>query len=164
VLVVLLVLAAVVSMATAVLLGGLMLPREQVVERQLRVRARAPEVWALVADPLGFPTWLQRVRSVDPLGSAPLRWREFGEEGGVTWEAQHLNAPHRFVASALDEDLARHPTREVCLEETDDGTLVTLREVAQLSNPVLRFVYRYWLRPEPGLVAYLGDLRRALGE
>jgi hypothetical protein len=29
---------------------------------------------------------------------------------------------------------------------------------------VLRFVYRYWLRPEPGLVAYLGDLRRALGE
>lgn len=163
-LIVLLVLAAVFSTATAVLLGGLLLPREQVTERRRLVRASPEVVWAFVADPPGYPAWLRRVRSVDALGTRPLRWREFGEEGGVAWECLELHPPSRFRQRALDEDLARRPEREIRLEPSDDGTLVVVRETAVLANPVLRFVYRYLLRPEPGLDAFLIDLHRAFGE
>jgi uncharacterized membrane protein len=161
-LVVVLVFAVVVSASIAVLLGGLLLPREQVIERHTQLPASADAIWALLADPPGYPAWRRGVRAVDVLGTSPLRWREFGEEGGVAWQVQVREVPVLLRITATDEDLMRQPTRQFRLTAGDHGTQVSVRDTASLPNPVLRFVYRYLLRPEPALEALLADLRRAV--
>lgn len=162
--IVLLVMAAVVSTVFAVVAGGLLLPSRHVVSREVPLRATPDVVWTLLADPAGYPAWQRRVDSVELLGRAPLRWREFGDEGSVAFEVTTLDAPHRFVAVAIDDDVERRPERAFELHATDDGTRVTCTERSTHANPIARFVYRYWLKPEPGIERLLTDLRRALGE
>ena len=160
--IVLLVMGPVVATVLAIVAGGLLLPARHESARQRVVRATPEAVWSLVADPAGYPAWRRGVTSVDLLGRAPLRWREFGQEGAFAFEVTRLEPPHVFSAMAIDDDVMRRPLRTLTLEARADGTLVTLTEQAELRNPITRFVCRYLLRPEPAMAQCLRDLQRAL--
>ncbi len=163
-LIVLLVMASVVSTAVAVVVGGLLLPTRHSVSHGVHLRAAPASVWSLVANPVGYAAWQRRVQTVELLDRAPLRWREFGDGGSVALEVTQLDAPVRFVAVVLDEDVTRRPERTFTLAEEDGGTRVTYTEASVHRNPVARFIYRYWLKPDHAIIRVLQDLQRTLGE
>lgn len=160
--VVLLVLGAVCSAFLAILAGGLLLPRQQAVSRTVKVRASPAAVWARLADPAGYPAWQQRTSVVELLGSAPLRWREFGAEGSFAFEVTAEVPPQRLVAMAVDEDVARRPEREFLVTTVPEGTSVTYTERCTLPNPISRFVFRYLWTADDSVRELLADLRRAV--
>jgi hypothetical protein len=161
-LVVLLVLGAVSSSFLAILAGGLMLPRQHAVSRSVTMRAVPDAVWSRVADPAGYPAWQRRTSSVDVLDSTPLRWREFGAEGSFAFEVTVVEVGERFVAVALDDDVARRPEREFLMRAVPDGTSVTYTERCTLDNPISRFVFRYLWTADDSVRDTLADLRRAV--
>ena len=153
---------AVVATVSAVLMGGLLLPRRHVVERSCVVPDAMHSVWSHLADPARFASWRRDVRSVDLLADAPRRWREFTVDGAFAWECVQADAPATLVLRAIDDDVQRRPERRFTLHEHELGTRVTCTESAVHDNPIPRFVYRYLLRPEPALEALLADLARAV--
>lgn len=153
---------AVVATVSAVLVGGLMLPKHHVVERACVVPDDVRTVWRHLADPARYANWRRDVRSVDLLSETPARWREFTVEGAFAWECAEADAPTHLVLRAIDDDVQRRPERRFTLHEVDRGTRVTCTESAVHHNPIPRFVYRYLLRPEPALDALLADLVRAV--
>lgn len=159
---ILLAMGAVVATVVAVLAGGLLLPSRHVVARSRHLSVPPDVAWRRVADPARYAAWQRHVRSVDVLAAQPLRWREFTVEGAFAWEASVVEAPHRFVATSIDDDVQRRPERALHLEATDAGTRVTCTETAHHANPITRFVYRYLLRPEPAIDALLDDLAAGL--
>jgi hypothetical protein len=163
-LVVLLVLGAVSSAFLAILAGGLMLPRQQAVSRTITVRAEPDAVWSRLCEPAGYPAWQRRTSSVDVLDTTPLRWREFGAEGSFAFEVTTVAAGARFVAVALDDDVARRPEREFLVSAVPDGTSVTYTERCTLDNPISRFVFRYLWTADDTVRETLADLRRAVEE
>jgi len=162
VIVVLLVMGAVVATVSAVLVGGLMLPRHHVVERSGVVPEAAHTVWSRLADPSQYAHWRRDVRAVDLLSDEPPRWREFTVDGAFVWECVHADAPATLVLRAIDDDVQRRPERRFTLHGHERGTCVTCTESAVHDNPIPRFVYRYLLRPEPTLEALLADLARTV--
>lgn len=160
--VVLLVLGAVSAAFLAILAGGLMLPRQQAVTRTVRLHATPEIVWARVANPADYPTWRAHTASVELLGVAPLRWREFGAEGSFAFEVTAETPPERLVAIAVDDDVARRPEREFLLHREADGTTVTYTERCTLVNPIARFVFRYLWTADDTVREMLTDLRRAV--
>jgi uncharacterized protein YndB with AHSA1/START domain len=160
--VVLLVLGAVCSAFLAILAGGLMLPRQQTVSRSVTVRASPAIVWSRIASPGDYPTWRSQTSSVQLLGVAPLRWREFGADGSFAFEVTAQSPPERLVAIAVDDDVARRPEREFLLRPTPEGTSVTYTERCTLVNPIARFVFRYLWTADDTVQAMLSDLRRAV--
>lgn len=158
---ILLVMGAVVATVVAVLAGGLLLPSRHVVQRARHLSVPLDVAWRRVADPARYAEWQRQVRSVDVLAAQPLRWREFTIEGAFAWEAIVVEAPHRFVATSIDDDVQRRPERTVDLVASDGGTRVTCTETTLHANPITRFVYRYLLRPEPAIDALLDDLAAA---
>lgn len=160
--VVLLVLGAVCSAFVAVLAGGLMLPRQQAVSRTITVRASPATVWSRIAGPANYPDWRTHTASVELLGTTPLRWREFGADGSFAFEVTAETPPERFVAIAVDDDVARRPEREFLLQPAADGTTVTYTERCHLANPIARFVFRYLWTADDTVRQMLTDLRRAV--
>jgi uncharacterized protein YndB with AHSA1/START domain len=160
--VVLLVLGAVCSAFVAILAGGLLLPRQQAVSRTIVVAAPPATVWSRVANPAAYPAWRTHTSSVELFDTAPLRWREFGAEGSYAFEAMIEDPPERFVAMAVDEDVARRPEREFLLQAAPEGTTVTYTERCTLANPISRFVFRYLWTADDAVREMVADLRRAV--
>ncbi len=162
--IVIFVMGLVVAVFMSMLLGGLMLPSRQSTTRVMLVRAPADAVWSLVADPAGYHTWRDSVSSVDIEGRAPLRWREYGDDGSMAFEADDVRAPSLFAAHSLDEDTARRTERLVELADVEGGTRVSYTEHVSISNPVARFVMRYVIRTGGATQRLLTELGAALGE
>ncbi len=162
--IVLFVMGAVVAVVLSMLVGGLLLPRAHDVTRVLRLRAAPDVVWSLIAEPAAYPTWRDTMSSVDIESTAPLRWREFGDDGSLAFEAVRVNAPQHFAARLLDDDVARHLEREFTLEPDSAGTRVVYRERSTVHNPIARFVNRYIVRRTGASDRLLVALAMALGE
>ncbi len=162
--IVIFVMGLVVAVFASMLLGGLMLPRRQSITRATLVRAQPDAVWSLVADPAGYPAWRDSVSSVDVEGRAPLRWREYGDDGSTAFEANVVRAPVMFAAHSLNDDVANRTERLVELTDADGGTRVTYTENVTVSNPVTRFVTRYIIRRGGGAERWLTELGAALDE
>jgi uncharacterized protein YndB with AHSA1/START domain len=160
--VVLLVLGAVSSAFLAILAGGLLLPRQQAVSHSVTVRATPSVVWAHLVDPASYPLWQRRTHSVQLLGVAPRRWREFGTEGSFAFEVVSEVPHERFVATAVDDDVARRPERAFLLTASAEGTAVTYTERCTLANPISRFVFRYLWTANESVHDLLTDLRRVV--
>jgi uncharacterized protein YndB with AHSA1/START domain len=162
--IVLFAMGTVVAIIISMLVGGLMLPARHSTTRALLLTASPDVVWSLVADPAGYAAWRDGVTSVDVEGRAPLRWREFGDDGALAFEASAVQAPQTFRAHTLDDDVARRTERDFHLAPQDGGTRLVYTEHMTVANPIARFVYRYIMRRHGAIDALLGDLARALGE
>ncbi len=155
---------AVVAVLLSMLVGGLLVPRAHDVTRVIRLRAAPDVVWSLIADPAGYPAWRDTMSSVDIDGTAPLRWREFGDDGSLAFEAVRVQPPRHFAARVLDDDVARQIEREFTLQADGEGTRVVYRELSTVNNPIARFVNRYIMRRTGPSDRLLSALATALDE
>ncbi len=163
--IVLFVMGAVVALFAALFVGGMLLPMRQSVARSVTLHAAPRDVWARVAEPATYPEWRSdTVTSVDIESTAPLRWREFGDDRIVSVEALTMEPPSRFVARVTDEDLVAPTEWTYDLTPFGEGTVVVLTEVGAVSNPIARFVRHYIASPAGAVDRMLVALGETLGE
>lgn len=158
--------AVLVAVVLIVLLIGFALPRDHVATIQTQYRAPADRVFEVIADVERGVEWRSGLEKVDVLAREPLRWRETGEWGTMTFVRDELIVARRMVARIADEDqgFGGTWTYEIAPSPNGTGTMLVIRENGWVSNPLFRFVSKYVFSHYSGLEAYARDLGRRLGE
>lgn len=157
---VLLSVAVVVLLLAAMLVVGLLLPRDHVAGTTAHINAPPDSVWQVLAEVREYPRWRPNVKSVDVLSSeGALRWREHTSDGIITFERSEEVRPRRLVGRISDESLPFGGTWTYELDPEANGTRLTITERGDVTNPFFRFMARF-------VFGYHGtqeDFLRALG-
>ncbi len=156
-----------------VLLAGVLVVRAVTLPRAhvLRVRAqfgRQPlEVYAALRDVVGAQAWRTGLKKVEILSGEgePLRWRETGAHGAVTYVREESVTPSRLVYRIDD---ARLPYRGRWILEVrpegKDGSALEITEEGEVSSLLYRLMARYVFGQYRTMERYVGDLGRYLDE
>ncbi len=151
----------------AVLVIGLLLPRDHVSTMTARIGAAPAAVWSTITDPAGFPAWrrdVTRVELLPPTSTGPS-WREFSRHGALTMVVMSADAPHRLVTRIADTGLPYGGTWEfVVTPHGDSASRVTITERGSVYNPVFRFVSRFVMGHTATIEAYLRQLGAHFGD
>lgn len=158
--VVIMVFGATIASVLAAFLGGLMLPPFLMVTRVVLVPASRSTVWQLVADPAGYAAWRDRVTAVDVEADAPLRWREYTDNGPMDFETSLVQPTVAFGVQQRDGGAVR-VEREYRLQADGDSTRVEYVERLPMPNPFTRFLSRYLLSPAEVIDQELSALNAA---
>ncbi len=158
---ILFVMGALVSLVLAVIVGGFATPRKHVAARSVTVRAAPETVWALVRNVGSYAEWRPEIQSSLVDGE---EWQEFTPRRTLRFGVAESEAPRRFVARILDDDLPF--TGEWTWECTPhaDGTRVTLTERGDIGNPISRFVAAHMTGYTSSIDAALGALAIKVGD
>ncbi len=160
------------GLVVVLLAGGLVgravtLPRAHV----LRVRGRFGrpplEVYAALRDVVGARAWRTGLRKVEILSheGEPLRWRETGAHGAITYVREESVTPSRLVYRIDDASLP-YGGRWI-LEvrpEGKDGSVLVITEEGEVRSPLYRLLARYVFGEYRTMEGYLRDLGRYLDE
>jgi uncharacterized membrane protein len=157
---ILFVMAAIAAVVVAVIVGGLVTPRDHSVARAVVIPASAESVWATIRDFARYDEWrneLEGAEVVDTDQPQP-RWRETSTRGSVTFGVTHDEAPLRLVVRILDEDLPFTGEWTWELRTEGAGTRVTITERGSVPNPLFRFIAAHFVGYTRSLDAYLRAL------
>lgn len=146
-------------LAALVLVGGL-LPREHTVTRQVDLAAAPEAVFAVIADLEAMPAWRPGVVQVKRLADeAGLpAYREASVHGPVTYVVREARPPVHLVLGMVAPGIEGTWTFD--LAPADGGTRLTIRERAQIENPMVRFLSRFVTGYGKNMQAYLDALVR----
>ncbi len=156
----------VVLLVGALVVRGVTLPRAHV----LRVRGRFGrpplEVYAALRDVVGARTWRTGLKQVEILSheGEPLRWRETGTNGAITYVREESVMPSRLVYR-IDDATLPYGGRwilEVRLE--GKGSLLEITEEGEVRSALYRVMARYVFGEYRTMEQYLRDLGRYLDE
>ena len=157
--------ALVVSIVLAVLVGGFATPRKHTAARTIVLKAAPETVWALVRTVTDYPNWRDDLQAVEPMAGNDPRpaWTEIGLTKSVSYRADLDEAPTRFTARILDDDLGYAGEWQYVIAPFAGGTRLTITEVGEVSNPVFRF-FGNFVGYTRGVDAYLNNLAAELRE
>ena len=163
---ILFVMATLVSITVAIVVGGLATPRKHTASRTILLRKSAPEkVWNLVRNVGNYPDWRDDIQSVSVSEDCgKTTWTEIGRQGSVSYIAVVSDAPTRFVARITDQDLAYSSEWQYALSAAGEGTRLVITEVGEVGNPIFRFFAAHVLGFTRTIDAYLRDLALQLSE
>lgn len=158
---ILFVMGALASLVLAVIVGGLVTSRRYVASRAVTVRATPETIWNLVRDVGAYAEWRPEIESALVDGE---EWQEFMTGRALRFGVVASEAPRRFVARMLDDDVSS--TREWTwdLAPGDRGTRVTLTERGEIGNPIARFVAAQMSGHSRSIDAVLGALAIKVGD
>lgn len=166
-----LLIAGTIATASIVGLGGLvwavgaLLPQDHVAATRA-VYAQTPDsIFRAIVDVAAHPSWRADVSSVELLSSDPLRWRETGEYGSITYVAEETVTPTRFVAR-IDDPSQPFGGRWTWRVEPDrrGGSIVSITEEGEIYSPLFRFFARFVFGYHGTQEAYLRSLGERFGE
>jgi uncharacterized protein YndB with AHSA1/START domain len=145
---------------------GALLPRAHLASRTLRVRRPPGEVWALITDMEGFPSWRSGVTHVDRLPDRDGRpaWVEHGSSGDIPLETVDAQPPQRLVLRIADATLPFGGTWTYLVRSTSEGSTLTITEDGWVSNVLFRVVSRFVLGHHATIDVYLKNVAAKLGE
>lgn len=149
-------------LAALVLAGGLM-SREHTVTREAEFAAAPAAVFAVIADLEATSTWRPGVVQVKRLADDAGRpvYREASVYGPVTYVVSEARPPEHLVLDMVGPGIDRTWTFD--LAPAGSGTRLTIREQAQIENPMARFLSRFVTGHGKNLQAYLDALMRHVG-
>ncbi len=160
------VVAALVAVIALVLLIGAMLPSKHVASREITLRQRPGDVYAVVRDFAGAPAWrtdLKAVELLEPVDGR-VRFRENSRNGLITYEVVEDIANQRLITRIVDRDLGYFGSWTYEFMPADSGTRVRITEDGEVPNVLFRFMSRFILGHTATLEAYLKALGRKFGE
>ncbi len=159
---ILFVMAAIVAVVMALLVGGLVTPREHVVARSVRLAVPPLAVWETIRDVARYADWRDELESVDVLEPEDglARWQEVSTSRTITFGASVDEPRSRFAARILDEDLPFTGEWTWTVEPDGAGARVTLTECGQVGNPALRFIAAHLIGHTKSIDRCLRDLSR----
>src|SRR5262249_36910640 len=153
--IVLAVLACLVLMLLAIIVIGLLLPKKHVASRSALYKAKAEDLYKLIAGP---PSWRPEVVRYEPIADAGGRSlaRETTRDGqSVTYELLDPAPPFSLKRRIADTNLPYGGTWTFALQTAGESTLVRITEDSEVYNPVFRFVSRFILGHTRTLDSYL---------
>jgi uncharacterized protein YndB with AHSA1/START domain len=150
-----------------VALIGFALPQGHVASRSVTINRPMAEVWTTITKVDEFPAWRESVEKVQVLGRNPLRWREDGSDGPLTFEAIEVREPSRLVTEIADKNLPFggrwvYELKPITARGGPERTEITITEHGEVYNPVFRFVSRFIMGHAATLEGYLSDLQKRL--
>jgi len=164
--IVLLTTAILVTVASAVVLIGWLLPKQHVASRAIVLHRKPEDVFQLISDFKAAPSWRSDVREVELLPSlgGHIRYREKGANGAITMEIAESNSPSRMVARIADKGLPFGGIWIFDISPTTEGCRLNITERGEIYNPVFRFVSRFLMGYNRTLDAYLQNVSRKFEE
>lgn len=157
---ILFVMAAIAAVIVAVIVGGLVTPRDHAVARTVRVPAAPGDVWHTVRNVGAYSDWRHEIEHAEVIDAdqPQVRWRETSTRGSVSFGVTREDAPHTMSARILDDDLpfTGEWTWHVAADGT--GTRVAITERGSVSNPVFRFIGAHFIGYTKSIDAYLSAL------
>ena len=154
--------AVLIALVLLVIAVGYALPVEHVASRNATFRQAPEEIFGVLTDPSHFAEWRSDVTSVEVLASAPLRWREHGSNGDITFVVQESARPGRLVTRIDDRSLPFGGTWTYELTPSGGGTGLTITEHGEVYNPLFRFLSRFVFGQTATIDAYLAALQKRL--
>jgi hypothetical protein len=160
---VILVLAGIAGMVLAV---GWLLPVKHYCARSAVFRQPVDAVWAVIADPAGYPAWRKDVKRVEllPAPEGRMRWREESGERPLTFEVERSEPPRRLVTRIVDRNLPFGGGWTFDLVPEGEGCRLTIREDGEIYNPFFRFMARFVFGYHRTLENYLKAIGARFGE
>jgi hypothetical protein len=122
---------------------GYALPVGHVASSQATLGQTPDAVFATLSDVAHFPDWRADVSRVDVLSSHPLRWREHGKNGDITFVIVESVRPLHLLTKIDDASLPFGGSWSYDLVPNGSGTTVTITERGEVYNPVFRFMSRF---------------------
>jgi hypothetical protein len=157
---------SVAALVLGVFLAGAALPRDHVARVQARFAQPPERVFATIADVEAAPAWrgdLERVEILSAEGE-PLRWRETGRFGDMTFVREEEVAGRRLVGRIADTSQGFGGRWIYELEPADGGTLLTITEEGEVYSPFFRFMARFVFGHNATMEAYVRSLAGHYGE
>lgn len=144
---------------------GATTPRQHVAMEIAELGAAPEVVYAAVRDVAAAPAWrsdLDRVEILPDSGERPV-YREIGDDGATTYEITE-DIPNERLVTEIAEPGRSFTGRWVFqfAAREDGGTRLTVTEVGDVPNPVLRFFASTIFGFDAGIRQYIGDLRTHL--
>ena len=147
-----------------VVLCGYALPVAHVASRTATLPHGADRVYAALTDIENYPRWRSDVKSVERLANTgPVRWREHGANGDITFELVEVQPPARLVSRIADPDLPFGGTWTYELTPEAMSTRLAITEHGKVYNPIFRFMSRFVFGHTATIDQFLADLKKYLG-
>lgn len=139
---------------------GAMLPVEHTATRQSRIQRPPAQVFALINNPAGLPSWRKSVSKVDilPDRAGHKVFREEGKDGSILYEVDTVIPDQKLVTRIADPKLPFGGKWTYTLAGDSASTLLTITEDGEVYNPVFRFVSRFVMGHTATIDGYLKDL------
>jgi hypothetical protein len=148
----------------AMVIIGLLLPRDHVASTTTHINAPPDSVWRPLVEVSEYPRWRPGVRSVDVLSTeGALRWREHTGDGAIAFERSEEQRPRHLVTRIVDETLPFGGTWTYDLAPEADGTRLTITERGYVINPLFRFLSRFVFGHHRTQEEFLRGLGRRFG-
>ncbi len=146
---------------------GALLPREHVAMKIVELPDPPAKVYAAIRDVEHAPSWRSGVSKVEilPKQGERQRYREFGDDGPITFDILQDVPEQRFVVQIADIHLSFGGRWVFQLSPSESGgTKLSLAEVGDIPNPLIRFFAHYFFGFHGSIEQYLTDLRAHLGK
>ncbi len=160
-------LAAIILLIALVAIIGVLLPRDHVASRTLRLKQPPDAVWAALTNVEAFPTWRPNIARVERLPEKNGRpvWREVdGRNESMTFECETFDPPRQLVTRIADQNLPFGGTWTWQINPVDGGSELSITENGEIYNPIFRFMARFVLGYTATLDGYLTALANRFGE
>ena len=142
---------------------GYALPVAHVASRQASIAATPDEVFSTLVDVERFADWRTDVTRVEALARSPLRWREYGRNGEITFVLVASVRPSHLVTRIDDASLPFGGTWTCELVPQGGGTAVTITERGEVYNPLFRLMSRFVFGHTATMDAFLAALQGKFG-
>ena len=161
----LIIVAVLVGLVALVAVVGALLPRGHVASRSASFHTSPDSLWSVITNVAEYASWRSDIKSVEmlPPKEGRLAWREVGKNGMVTYEADEMTRPARFVVRIADKNLPYGGTWTYEIAGAGQDTRLTITERGEVYNPIFRALARIVFSNTATIESYLGALGKKLG-
>ncbi|WP_045595531.1 SRPBCC family protein [Vibrio vulnificus] len=140
---------------------GFLLPNPRTASKTTQISAQIDMVWEKVTSYTSQIDWRTDLQQVE-VNEALNHWTEIPKVGpNVTLKEREKRIPSLYVVEIVPESgFSGYSTIE--LEANDEGTKLTITEMAEVSNPFRRILSFLFYNQSEHMDLYLEDLRNAV--
>lgn len=115
-----------------------------------------------ITDIKSYPEWRSNLEKVELLSDSTesLRWREYYSNNDPLTFKVITHDSSKLLAKIDDNDLPFSGTWTYQLNETRNGTQLTITEDGEIYNPFYRFVSKFIMGHDTTIKQYLSDLKK----
>ena len=162
----LIIVAVVFALIIAMLVIGAVLPKNHVASRQIVLHRSPNEVYGIVRDFGGAPSWRSDLERVEMIATADqhVQFREHGAQGAITYDLVEDRPEEKIVTRIADLDLGYSGAWTYTFNKDAAGTRVQITEEGEVSNILFRFLSRFVFGHTSTMEKYLIALGKKFGE
>lgn len=155
--------AALVGLALLATITGFLIPVAHEASVSARFDVRPAVLFGILTDVEAFPEWRSDVDRVEVLSEpgAPVRFREFGAQGAITFQVEESAEPIRLRVRIDDDALPYGGSWTYVLRPFEGSTSLTITERGEVYNPLFRLLAAVAFSRTATMERFLNDLRGA---